>query len=53
MSRPNEGVELVYRMNSDLSGVGEVDSPPTLVGKSIYSTLSPVPPGKRVRRFTI
>ena len=51
MSRQEEGIALVRRMNSDLSGMGIADAEPKLAGKSIYSMITPLSPDKRVRKF--
>jgi len=52
MGRQEEGMALIRRMNSDLSGIGMADAEPRLIGKSINLRLSPLPPDKRVRKFS-
>lgn len=51
MPLQEEGLALIRRMNSDLSDVGAPDAQPISAGKSIYSTLNPLPPDKRRRKF--
>jgi translation initiation factor IF-3 len=46
------GISLIRRMREDLSQVGEPKAEPRLVGKSINLTLSPLPLGKRMRKFS-
>lgn len=51
MPRQEEGIALIDRMNSDLSGMGIAETEPRLIGKSIYLFLIPLSPDKRVRKF--
>jgi translation initiation factor IF-3 len=51
MARNEEGISLIRRMITDLSGMGIVDVEPQRVGRYITITLSPLPPDKRVRKF--
>jgi translation initiation factor IF-3 len=51
MPLQEDGIALIRRMNSDLSGIGVAEAEPRLVGKSIYLMLNPLPPDRRVRRF--
>jgi len=52
MPRLEEGIALVRRMILDLSGIGVADVEPRRIGKSINLMLSPLPPNKRVRKFS-
>jgi translation initiation factor IF-3 len=51
MAHQELGMEVVHRVKNDLSSMGHVDMEPKLVGKAIGMTLSPLPIGKRKRRF--
>jgi translation initiation factor IF-3 len=51
MAHQELGMEVVNRVRNDLSSMGHVDMEPKLVGKAIGMTLSPLPVGKRKRRF--
>ena len=51
MPRQEEGIALIRRMYSDLSGIGMANAEPRLIGKSIKLILTPLPPDKRVRKF--
>jgi translation initiation factor IF-3 len=53
MPRQEIGMNLIYRMNADLSGVGLAETEPKLLGKSIISMLTPLPPTQRVRKFSL
>jgi len=52
MPRRDSGLILINRMRDDLSEVGAAVAEPRLVGKSIKLTLSPLPLGKRKRKFS-
>lgn len=45
------GMDVVKRVRDDLSSMGHVDMEPRLVGRAIGMTLSPLPAGKRKRKF--
>jgi translation initiation factor IF-3 len=47
------GMNLIHRMNADLSGVGVAETEPKLLGKSIISILTPLPPTQRARKFSL
>ena len=47
------GMNLIHRMNADLSGVGAAETEPKLLGKSIILMLTPLPPTQRVRKFSL
>jgi translation initiation factor IF-3 len=51
MAHQELGMEVVNRVRNDLSSMGHVDMEPKLVGKAIGMTLSPLPAGKRRRKF--
>lgn len=51
MAHQELGMEVVKRVKSDLAGMGHVDMEPKLVGRAIGMTLSPLPAGKRRRKF--
>jgi translation initiation factor IF-3 len=53
MLRQEEGMALIRRMNSDLSGTGIADAEPRLAGKSIRLMINPLSPDKRVRKFLV
>ena len=52
MAHQELGVEVVKRVREDLSGMAHVDMEPKLVGRAIGMTLSPLPAGKRHRKFS-
>jgi translation initiation factor IF-3 len=52
MVRQEEGIALVRRMNLDLSGIGVPEAEPRPIGKSIHVMLTPLPPDRRVRKFS-
>ncbi|MGE9268726.1 MAG: translation initiation factor IF-3 [Verrucomicrobiales bacterium] len=45
------GFEVMKRVEKDLTSMAHVDMPPKLVGRAISMILSPLPEGKRVRKF--
>jgi translation initiation factor IF-3 len=45
------GVELMHKVKADLGSMGHVDMEPKLVGRAVSMTMSPLPAGKRKRRF--
>lgn len=51
MAHQELGMEVVQRVKGDLAGMAHVDMEPKLVGKAIGMTLSPLPAGKRKRKF--
>jgi len=52
MAHQDLGMLVVRRVRDDLSGMAHVDMEPKLVGRAIGMTLSPLPAGKRHRKFT-
>jgi len=52
MAHQELGVQVVQRVKIDLATMGHVDMEPKLVGKAIGMTLSPLPAGKRKRKFS-
>ena len=51
MAHQELGMALMQRVKVDLNTMAHVEMEPKLVGKSIGMTLSPLPTGKRKRRF--
>ena len=51
MAHQELGMALMQRVKTDLNSMAHVEMEPKLVGKSIGMTLSPLPTGKRKRRF--
>lgn len=51
MAHQELGMALMQRIKTDLAGMAHVEMEPKLVGKSVGMTLSPLPVGKRKRRF--
>lgn len=51
MAHQDLGVLLIKRVRDDLAGMAHVDMEPKLVGRTIAMTLSPLPLGKRHRKF--
>jgi translation initiation factor IF-3 len=45
------GMVLMKRIAEDLSQMSNVEQPPKLMGKAVTMTLTPLPAGKRKRRF--
>lgn len=52
MAHQNLGMLVVRRVCDDLAGMARVDMEPKLVGRAIGMTLSPLPAGKRHRKFS-
>lgn len=52
MAHQDLGMLVVQRVRQDLAGMAHVDMEPKLVGRAIGMTLSPLPAGKRQRKFT-
>jgi translation initiation factor IF-3 len=52
MAHKDLGLLVVQRVRDDLAGMAHVDMEPKLVGRAIGMTLSPLPAGKRHRKFT-
>lgn len=52
MAHQDLGMLVVKRVREDLVGMAHVDMEPKLVGRAIGMTLSPLPAGKRQRKFT-
>lgn len=52
MAHSELGMRVVLRVKEDLVGMAHVDMEPKQVGKAIGMTLSPLPVGKRKRKFT-
>ena len=51
MAHQELGMQVVQRVREDLAGMAHVDMEPKLVGRAIGMTLSPLPAGKRHRKF--
>ena len=47
------GFEKMERIKDDLKTMGNVDQEPKLVGRNVVMVLSPLPEGKRVRKFKL
>ena len=45
-------MKVVQRVREDLAGMAHVDMEPKLVGRAVGMTLSPLPAGKRQRKFS-
>jgi len=52
MAHQDLGMLVVKRVREDLADMAHVDMEPKLVGRAIGMTLSPLPAGKRHRKFT-
>jgi len=52
MAHQDLGMQVVQRVREDLAGMAHVDMEPKLVGRAIGMTLSPLPVGKRIRKFS-
>ena len=52
MAHQELGMLVVKRVREDLAGMAHVDMEPKLVGRAIGMTLSPLPVGKRQRKFS-
>ncbi|MFA7343644.1 MAG: translation initiation factor IF-3 [Terrimicrobiaceae bacterium] len=52
MAHQELGMQVVQRVREDLAGMAHVDMEPKLVGRAIGMTLSPLPTGKRHRKFS-
>lgn len=52
MAHQELGMQVVQRVRLDLAGMAHVDMEPKLVGRAIGMTLSPLPAGKRHRKFS-
>jgi len=52
MAHQELGMQVVQRVRVDLAGMAHVDMEPKLVGRAIGMTLSPLPAGKRHRKFS-
>ena len=52
MAHQDLGVLVVKRVREDLAGMAHVDMEPKRVGRAIGMTLSPLPAGKRQRKFS-
>ena len=47
------GFEKMERIKDDLKTMGNVDQEPKLVGRNVVMVLSPLPEGKRIRKFKL
>jgi len=52
MAHQDLGMLVVRRVREDLAGMARVDMEPNLVGRAIGMMLSPLPAGKRQRKFS-
>ncbi len=53
MAHKDLGQAVMQRVKSDLATMAVVEMEPRLIGRSINMTLSPLPAGKRKRRFSL
>ncbi len=53
MAHKDLGEAVMRRVKEDLSTMAAVEMEPKMIGRSINMTLSPLPAGKRKRRFSI
>lgn len=51
MAHKELGMELMKRIANDLATMGTPEAPAKLVGKNVFMTIVPLPPGKRKRHF--
>lgn len=51
MAHKNLGFDLMNKVKEDLSGIAHCDLEPKLTNRNIMMMLSPLPEGKRVRKF--
>jgi translation initiation factor IF-3 len=51
MAHQEFGMQLMYKVKEDLSGMSQVEMEPKLAGRNITMTLSPLPASRRKRRF--
>jgi translation initiation factor IF-3 len=51
MAHQEFGMELMYKVRDDLTTMAQVEMEPKSAGRNITMTLSPLPAGKRKRRF--
>ncbi len=51
MAHQEIGMELMFKVREDLSGMSQVEMDPKLAGRNITMTLSPLPASRRKRRF--
>jgi translation initiation factor IF-3 len=51
MAHQEFGMELMYKVRDDLTTMAQVEMEPKTAGRNITMTLSPLPAGKRKRRF--
>src|SRR5204862_7328341 len=45
------GMQLMYKVRDDLSGMSQVEMEPKITGRNITMTLAPLPANRRKRRF--
>jgi Translation initiation factor IF-3, C-terminal domain len=51
MAHPEIGFAVIKRAIAELSGMGQADSVPKLLGRNIHAMLTPLPPNKRRPKF--
>jgi translation initiation factor IF-3 len=51
MAHQEFGMQLMEKVRDDLSGMSQVEMEPKMAGRNITMTLSPLPAGRRKRRF--
>jgi translation initiation factor IF-3 len=51
MAHQELGMGLMGRIRQDLESMGHPESQPKLIGRNIFMTVVPLPPGKRKRHF--
>jgi translation initiation factor IF-3 len=53
MAHQEFGMQLMNKVKQDLAGMSQVEMEPTLAGRNITMTLSPLPANRRKRRFAL
>jgi translation initiation factor IF-3 len=51
MAHQEFGMQLMYKVLDDLSGMSQVEMEPKITGRNITMTLTPLPANRRRRRF--
>jgi translation initiation factor IF-3 len=51
MAHQEFGMQLMEKVRDDLSGMSQVEMEPKITGRNVTMTLSPLPAGRRKRRF--
>src|SRR5881394_3681792 len=53
MAHQEFGMQLMYKVRDDLSGMSQVEMEPKITGRNITMTLAPLPANRRKRRFSL